>query len=57
VTSSRRLRRNQVEDRRIDVTGCIGPYYPYFTVFYVLGSRGIIVFSLLLGPINMTLDV
>jgi hypothetical protein len=57
VTPSRRLRRNQVEDGWIDAMGCIRPYYPYFDVFYVLGSRDIIVFSLLLGPINMTLDV
>jgi hypothetical protein len=46
VTPSWRLRRDQVEDRRVDVTGCIGLCYPYFTVFYVLGPRGIIVFCL-----------
>jgi hypothetical protein len=44
VASSRRMRRDQVEDGRIDATDCVGPCYPYFTVFYILGHRGIIVF-------------
>jgi hypothetical protein len=43
VAPSRRLRRRQVENGWVDVTGCVGPYYPTFTVFNVLGSRGIIV--------------
>jgi hypothetical protein len=43
MTPSQRLRRRQVEDGRVDVTGCIGPYYPTFTVFNVLGHRFIIV--------------
>jgi hypothetical protein len=38
------LRRDQVEDRRADVTGYGGPCYPSFVVFVLLGSRGIIVF-------------
>jgi hypothetical protein len=38
-----RLHRVQVEDGRVDVTGCVGPCYPYFVVFYVLGPRGIVV--------------
>jgi hypothetical protein len=44
MAPSRRLRRNQVEDERIDATDCVGPCYPYFDVFYVLGPRGIVVF-------------
>jgi hypothetical protein len=46
VAPSQRLRRDQVEGGRIDVTDCVGPYYPYFAVFYVLGFRGIVVFCL-----------
>jgi hypothetical protein len=44
VAPSWRLRRDQVKDGRVDATGCVGPYYPYFAVFYVLGSRGIVLF-------------
>jgi hypothetical protein len=44
VAPSWRLRRNQVEYGWVDVMGYVGPYYPYFTVFYVLGRRGIIFF-------------
>jgi hypothetical protein len=44
MAPSQRLRRDQVKDERVDATGCVGPYYPYFAVFYVLGSRGILVF-------------
>jgi hypothetical protein len=44
VAPSQRLRRDQVEDGRVDATGCVGLGYPYFIVFYVLGSRGIVVF-------------
>jgi hypothetical protein len=44
VTSSHRLRRDQVEDRRVDVTGYIGPFYPNSVVFYVLNDRDILVF-------------
>jgi hypothetical protein len=44
VAASRRLRRDQVKDRRVDVTGCVGPRYPYFTVFHVLCLRGIVIF-------------
>jgi hypothetical protein len=43
VTPSQRLHKRQVEDRRIDATGCVGPYYPTFIVFNVLGPRGIVV--------------
>jgi hypothetical protein len=43
VAPSRRLRRKQVEDGQDDATGCVGPCYPTFVVFNVLGSRGTIV--------------
>jgi hypothetical protein len=43
VAPSRRLHRRQVKDGRIDAMGCIGPYYPTFAIFNVLGSRGIVV--------------
>jgi hypothetical protein len=43
VAPSRRLRRRQVEDGRVDATGCVGPCYPTFVVFNVLGHRGIVV--------------
>jgi hypothetical protein len=32
-----RLRRVETEDRRVDATGGIGPRYPYFVVFILLG--------------------
>jgi hypothetical protein len=44
VTPSRRLHRDQVKDGWVDLTDCIRPCYPYFTVFYVLDPRGILVF-------------
>jgi hypothetical protein len=44
VTSSRRLRRVEAEDGRVDVMGCIGPFYPNFIIFIVLGSRDILFF-------------
>jgi hypothetical protein len=44
VAPSWRLRRDQVEDGRVDAMGCVGPDYPYFAVFYLLGPRGIVVF-------------
>jgi hypothetical protein len=56
VAPSRRLRRSQVEDERVDATGCVGPFYPNFTVFHVLGHRSSLVFSILLGLINRILD-
>jgi hypothetical protein len=42
VAPSWRLRRNQIEDGWVDVTDCIGPFCPIFTVF-ILGSRDILV--------------
>jgi hypothetical protein len=44
VAPSQRLRRDQVEDGRVGAMGCIIPCYPYFTIFCVLGPRGILVF-------------
>jgi hypothetical protein len=43
VTPSWRLHRRQVEDGRVNATGCVGPCYPTFAVFNVLGPRGIVV--------------
>jgi hypothetical protein len=44
VTPSQRLRRDQVEDGRVDATGCVGPCYSYFAIFYILDPRSIVVF-------------
>jgi hypothetical protein len=44
MVSSWKLRRGQVEVGRVDVTGCIGPCYPCFIIFFVLGRRGNLVF-------------
>jgi hypothetical protein len=44
VAPSWLLRRVQVDDGRVDATGCIGPDYPCFAIFFLLGSRGIVVF-------------
>jgi hypothetical protein len=38
-----RLHEDQVEDGRVDAMVCIGPCYPYLSVFFVLGLRGILV--------------
>jgi hypothetical protein len=43
VAPSQRLRRKQVEVGRVDVTGCVGLYYPTFIVFNVLDHTGIVV--------------
>jgi hypothetical protein len=43
VAQSQRLRRRQVEDGRVDATGCVRPCYPTFAIFNVLGPRGIVV--------------
>jgi hypothetical protein len=43
VTSSWWLRRRQVKNERVDVTGYVGPCYRTFVVFNVLGHRGIVV--------------
>jgi hypothetical protein len=44
VALSRRLRRIEAKDGWVDATGCIGPFYPNFIVFYVLCPSDIIVF-------------
>jgi hypothetical protein len=46
VASSWRSREDEVEDGWVDVMGCIGLFYPNFTIFVVLGPRGILVFWL-----------
>jgi hypothetical protein len=38
------VHRVKAEDGWVDATGYIGPFYPYFVVFIVLGTRGILVF-------------
>jgi hypothetical protein len=43
VAPSQRLRQRQVEDRRVDVMDCVGPYYLTFVIFNVLGPTGIVV--------------
>jgi hypothetical protein len=43
VAPSRRLRRRQAEDGWANATGDVGPCYPTFVVFNVLGPRGIVV--------------
>jgi hypothetical protein len=44
VVPSRRLCQVEAEDGWVDVTGCIGSFYPRIIGFYVLGSMGIVVF-------------
>jgi hypothetical protein len=39
-----RPREDQVEDGWVNAMGCIRRFYPNFSVFYVLGTRGILVF-------------
>jgi hypothetical protein len=46
-------REDQVEDGWVDAMDCIGPCYPYFAVFIVLGPRSI---CLLFRPINRILE-
>jgi hypothetical protein len=55
VASSRRSRVVQAEDEQVDLMYCVGPCYPYFVIFIVLGSRCILVFLFFLGHINRTL--
>jgi hypothetical protein len=52
VASSRRSREDEVEDGWVDAMACIGPFYHYFSIFVVLGHRGILVFcmGLYIGP-------
>jgi hypothetical protein len=46
VASSRMLCRVEAQDRRGDAMGCIGPFYPNFAIFIVLGPSGVLVFYL-----------
>jgi hypothetical protein len=43
VASSWRSRGVVAQDRRVDVTGCIGPIYLKIAVFIVFGPKGIVV--------------
>jgi hypothetical protein len=43
VAPSWRLRRRQAEAGRVDATGYVGPCYPCFANFFLLGLRGIVV--------------
>jgi hypothetical protein len=45
VASSRRSREDEAEDERVDVTGCIGLFYPNFAIFIVLGHKDSLVIS------------
>jgi hypothetical protein len=44
VAPSRRLRRDEAEDGRVNAMGCVGPFYLTFVVFIVLVPMGIVVF-------------
>jgi hypothetical protein len=55
VAPLQRLRRSQVEDGWVDAIGFVVPCYPYFVVFILLDHKSIVVFSLLIEPINRTL--
>jgi hypothetical protein len=46
VASWWRSREDEAEDGWVHAMGCIGLFYPNFTVFIILGPRGIIVFWL-----------
>jgi hypothetical protein len=36
VISSQRLRRVEAKDGRVNTMSCMGPFYPNFSIFYVL---------------------
>jgi hypothetical protein len=44
MASSWRSRGVEAEDRRVNATSCVGPFYPNFAVFIVLGPRSNLVF-------------
>jgi hypothetical protein len=52
VASSQQSRGDEAKDGRIDVMGCIGLFYPNFTIFVVLGHTDNLVIRF---PINRTL--
>jgi hypothetical protein len=43
MASSWRFHRVEAEDRRVDMMGCVGPFYPNFAIFIILCPRGILV--------------
>jgi hypothetical protein len=43
VAPSRRSCVDQIDDGWVDAMGCVGPYYPYFTIFIILYPSGIVV--------------
>jgi hypothetical protein len=45
VTSSWRSRGDEAEDEWVDAMGYIGPFYPNFAVFVVLGHKGNLVIN------------
>jgi hypothetical protein len=51
VALSWRSRGDKVKDGRVDTTGCIGLFYPFFAIFVVLGHNDSLVISF---PIIMT---
>jgi hypothetical protein len=51
VASLWRSRGDEIEDGWVDVTGCIGLFYPNFAIFVVLGHKGSLVISF---PLNKT---
>jgi hypothetical protein len=54
IASSWRSLEDEAEDGRVDAMGCIGLFYPNFTIFIVLGHNGSFVISF---PINRTTRV
>jgi hypothetical protein len=44
MASSRRWHREEAEDGRVDVAGCVKPLYPKIIISSVLGVRSIVVF-------------
>jgi hypothetical protein len=54
VASSWRSCGDEAKDGWVDATDCIGPFYPNFAVFIVLGHKDSLVINF---PINRTLRV
>jgi hypothetical protein len=52
VAPSWRSHEDQVKDGWVDAMGCVGPCYPYFAIFHVLGHRGILVFLIFAWAYN-----
>jgi hypothetical protein len=46
MASSRRLRRKEAEDGRVDAIDCVGLFYPKIIISSIIGPRGIVVFYL-----------